>query len=201
MILAKRKRPGLYVGTCSIYPDEAVIPENIRGGGGGGGTRERAENTLSRIFMPMGVHVGMRGLHNYNGSYDLEIFKGNESAAPVNQDVFGGCTCLEEVGFMISPDGKVRPCCSALDEDFVIGDLLQQSFGDILSGATFLELRHNLRLDQRSGYKECAHCGGSFSDMSSAAAYWGKRLAAREFTDSEEISYLSRIASMGGIKK
>lgn len=108
---------------------------------------------------------------------------------------------LEEVGFMISPDGKVRPCCSALDEDFVIGDLLQQSFGDILSGATFLELRHNLRLDQRSGYKECAHCGGSFSDMSSAAAYWGKRLAAREFTDSEEISYLSRIASMGGIKK
>lgn len=102
---------------------------------------------------------------------------------------------------MISPEGKVRPCCSALDENFVIGDLRRQSFEDILSGAPFLELRHKLRLDQHSDYKECAYCGGSFSDTAAAATYWGERLAAGEITDPEEISYLSRLAMMGGVKK
>lgn len=33
MIMAKHKRPGLYVGTCSIYPEEQYIPQSVRGGG------------------------------------------------------------------------------------------------------------------------------------------------------------------------
>lgn len=132
-----------------------------------------AEEALNRIFMLLGVHVGMRRLHNYSGAYDLEIFEGKESAVPTAQVAPGGRTCLEEVDFMISPDGKARPCCVVLDENFVIGDLRRQSFGDILSGAPFLKLRHKLRLDQLSDYKECAHCCGKGSDTVAVAAYWG----------------------------
>lgn len=175
--------------------------QRVSAGGGTYVSYSEAEEALNRIFMLLGVHVGMRRLHNYSGAYDLKIFEGRESAVPTAQVAPGGRTCLEEVDFMISPDGKARPCCVVLDENFVIGDLRRQSFGDILSGAPFLKLRHKLRLDQLSDYKECAHCCGKGSDTAAVAAYWGERLSAGEITDPEEISYLSRIAMMGGVEK
>jgi len=196
MLLAKRKRPGLFVSTCSIYPEAEFIPEDVRGGGAAVSLAE-AERALKGIFEPMGVHVGMRRLHKYNGFYVPELYKDKKLPS---QRVFGGCRYLEEHSMQIAWDGKVRPCCDAANEDFVIGDLMKESFRDILTGHPFLSLRHQLRLDRRSSYPECANCDKySFGeDVQAAVDYWRGRLAAGEITDPEEIAYLSRLAGTEG---
>lgn len=196
MVLAKRKRPGLYVGTCSIYPEAEFIPENVRGGGAVVSHKE-AECALKKIFDPMGVHVGMRRLHKYNGFYIPELYKGK--AMPSRQ-VFGGCRYLEEHSFEIAWDGKIRPCRDAVNEDFTIGDLMEESFRDILTGNAFRDLQHQLRLDNRGCCAECANCDKySFGDdRKAAAAYWEKRLADGEITDTDELEYLRSIVALGG---
>lgn len=199
MLLAKQKRPGLFVGTCSIYPEAEFIPESVHRGGAYV-SAEDAEEKLKSIFEPMGVHVGMRRLHKYNGFYIPELYKGKEVPS---QRVFGGCRYLEEHSLEIAWDGKVRPCHDAANEDFTIGDLRKEPFSNILSGRPFLDLRHQLRLDRRCSYAECANCDKySFGeDVKAAAEYWRRRITDGEITDPEELSYLGSLAGIGEVDK
>lgn len=189
MIMAKRKRPGLYVGTCSIYPDPKFIPNHQYV------SRDDSEMALRSIFEPMGVHVAMRDLHKYNGFYTPELFK--DISLPT-QKVLGGCRSLEEHNFQIAWDGQIRPCCHVINEGFTIGNLYKQSFAEIIENESFLHLRHELRLDNRSAFPECENCGGSFGDDAEAAArYWKERIDLGCVSDQEELEYLGAIAKLG----
>lgn len=197
MILAARKRPGLFVGTSSIYPEPKFMP------GGQTFTHEEAETKMRQIFEPMGVHVGMRPLHKYNGFYVPALYKNIDADELPRLRVMGGCRYLDEQSFEIAWDGKVRPCRDVVNEDFVIGDLMKEPIRDIVRGERFLRLRHRLRLDQRHAYAECANCDKfSFGDdAAAAAAYWKARMEAGEITDREEREYLGQLVQLGESRK
>ena len=196
MIMAKRKKPGLYIGTSSIYPNPKFIPEDKRGGNF---SQAEALEAMKQIFEPMGVHVGMRALHKYNAFYTPELYKDRPKEEWPTLPVLGGCRYLEEHSFVLAWDGKVRPCHDAINDDFVIGDLRRNSFREILSDELFLRLRHSLRLDRRCDYRECENCDKySFGeDIRAAANYWKPLLESGEISDPEERTYLSAIVKAG----
>ena len=106
VLMARRKRPGLYIATCSIYPDKEFMREDIPVP-----DKNQAEAALKAIFEPMGVHVGMRELHHYNGFYTPEIY---ENIPEHHHKVLGGCGYIENNSFQIAWDGRVRPCCDVV---------------------------------------------------------------------------------------
>ena len=189
MVMAKRKRPGLFVGTCSIYPDAEFLPDHPNV------SRDEAETVLKSIFEPMGVHVSMRVLHKYNGFYVPELFKDKDLSMLPNEKVLGGCRYLEDHSFEVSYNGNVRPCRDVINEDFVIGNLYNMSFEDIIHDKRFISLRHEMRLDNRGAFAECAKCDKfSFGDdINAAANYWRNRIANGDITDKFELDYLNKI--------
>lgn len=193
MILAARKRPGLYVGTCSIYPEPQFMPslEPV--------SPEDAERKLKSIFEPMGVHVAMRKLHKYNGFYVPDLYKDTDPSLLPSLRVCGGCLYLENHAFQLSWDGKVRPCCDVINEQFIVGDLHEQSFAQMINDERFIKLRHEMRLDNRAAYMECKNCDKfSFGDdIKAAADYWEKRILSGEITDPQELQYLEGIVKTG----
>ena len=189
-ILARRKRPGLFISTCSIYPEAQYMPEEATVV-----SKEEAEKCLKSIFEPMGVHVAMRELHHYNGFYTPELYQDH---AVIQHKVLGGCGYLEEISFEIAHDGTVRPCRDVVNTQFMIGDLNKNTFKEIVSCEKFLNLRHNLRLDKRYLYPECKNCDKySFGDdYEGMKAYWIKKLENGEVTDAEEKAYIQSICEL-----
>lgn len=194
-LMAQKKRPGLYIGTCSIYPEKDYMPSSIQYF-----SYEEAESRLKAIFEPMGVHVSIRGLHNYNGYYQPAIYKKEKYT---KKRVQGGCRYLEEHSCTIRSNGKIAPCCDGLNEDFTIGDLRYDSFQEIYEGTEYLTLRHFLRLDEREKICECANCDKySFgSDIEAGIRYWKKEIEDGNITDMEEFSYLNKLISDSEEKK
>ena len=76
---------------------------------------------------------------------------------------------------------------------------MSQSIEEIVTGEEFVALRHELRLDRREAYLECANCDKySFGDdIRGASEFWSKRISGGEITDPEELEYLSKIADLG----
>lgn len=186
-LMAKRKRPDLYISTCSIYPDPIFMPEGIQAV-----EKQEAEAALKALFEPMGIHVIMRELHHYNGFYTPELYQNHPAK---NKKVLGGCGYVEENSFQIAYDGRVRPCCDVVNENFTIGDLNTSEFDEIVKGKAFLDLRHHLRLDEREIYLECKNCDKySFGDdYEGMQKYWKTKIEQGKVKNKEELAYIRSI--------
>jgi len=179
--LARSKRSGLHLATCTILPREGEVPGlSVK-------PPEQALQNLKAIFAPLHIAVETRDMHDYCGADRLEI-SGKSKAA-----VFGGCLSVERDALFITVSGKAQPCCDVYHEDFNIGSVLESDIGELLNNEKMSHLRHLLRLDRREGLPYCNTCsaslGGFFSEPE-FRCFWLKRDDHGLVDDFEERRYL-----------
>lgn len=66
---------------------------------------------------------------------------------------------------VVSWDGKVVPCCFDKDADYIMGDLVKESFREIWHGERYREFR-NMVLQKRSDIDICRNCTSGLTGIS-----------------------------------
>lgn len=93
----------------------------------------------------LGFEVFLRNLHSRGGLLEIENCKPNDSP---------GCGIFPKVTF-IAASGDVLSCCQDLAGKFILGNIKQNTFEDILSGKKRI-------LDKDNWFPICNHCDDEY---------------------------------------
>jgi len=63
----------------------------------------------------------------------------------------------------VDPNGDVRLCCNAWDDEGVLGNMVESPFDQVWNGERYVQIRQSL-LDGRPAYRRCINCAALAED-------------------------------------
>ena len=71
----------------------------------------------------------------------------------------------------VDPNGDVRLCCNAWDDEGVLGNMIETQFDSVWNGKRYVHIRQSL-LDRKPAYKRCINCAALAENPGAMATHF-----------------------------
>ncbi|MBI4683348.1 MAG: radical SAM protein [Nitrospirae bacterium] len=149
--LLSEARKGSIYGGCkkiavsTIIPHQDAVPFFVP-------QEEEIHEIFKKEFSLPGVdEFYYRGIHRYNGQVLIE-------GMPEKEIRNGACCFVKRGGISILVDGRVSVCCGDLTNTLIVGDLKNETFGEIFYGRSLSSIRGMMLTGERSKLEVCGTC-------------------------------------------